>query len=218
MEEEIITFENFYSACKTYISDDSELEVIEKAYNYANKIHSGEKRNTGEDYINHPLNVAYILTKIHADYETLAASLLHDVTRTDNITYEELESEFGKSIATLVKEVTRINNLSLSADSEYQINYYKKILVGLCEDVRVIFIKLADRLHNMKTLYAIPEEKQKEKARETLEILAPIAHRLGIHYLKSELEDISLRYYKPDVYYDIVTRLNNTKKERDSAI
>ena len=218
MEEEKVTYESFYSVCKSYITDEYELKMIEKSYNYASKVHSGEKRNTGEDYINHPLNVAYILTKIHSDYETLCAALLHDVTRTDNITYEELESIFGKNIATLVKEVTRINNLSLSAESEYQINYYKKILVGLCEDVRVIIIKLADRLHNMKTLYAIPEESQKEKARETLEILAPIAHRLGIHYLKSELEDISLRYYKPDVYYDIVTRLNNTKKERDSAI
>ena len=136
----------------------------------------------------------------------------------DDIEESELESEFGPSIAKLVKEVTKINKLSLSADSLYQINYYKKILVGLCEDVRVIIIKLADRLHNMKTLWAIPEEKQKEKAKETLEILAPIAHRLGIHYLKSELEDLSLRYYKPDVYYDIVTRLNNNKLERDNAV
>ena len=217
MEEEI-TFDSFFEAVKTYIKDEKELEVIKKAYDYAFKVHEGEKRLSGEDYIIHPLNVAFILTKIHSDYETLSSALLHDVIKMDNISIDELENEFGKDIAKLVKEVDKINKLSLSADSEYQINYYKKILVGLCEDVRVIIIKLADRLHNMKTLWAIPEEKQKEKAKETLEILAPIAHRLGIHYLKSELEDLSLRYYKPDVYNDIVTRLNNTKVERDKNV
>ncbi len=217
-EEEKITFESFFEVVKSYIEDEKELETIKKAYEFAYKTHMGEKRRTGEEYITHPLNVAYILTKIHSNYETLCAALLHDVIKMDNISEDVLKEEFGVDIAKLVKEVTKINKLSLSADSLYQINYYKKILVGLCEDVRVIIIKLADRLHNMKTLWAIPEEKQKEKAKETLEILAPIAHRLGIHYLKSELEDLSLRYYKPDIYYDIVTRLNNTKAERDSAI
>ena len=219
MEQELnLTFENFFDAVKSYIEDKEELEVVKKAYEFARMTHMGEKRKTGEDYIVHPLNVAYILTKIHSDYETLSAALLHDVIKMDNVEEEVLINEFGTNIAKLVKEVTKINKLSFSADSEYQINYYKKILVGLCEDVRVIIIKLADRLHNMRTLWAIPENKQKEKAKETLEILAPIAHRLGIHYLKSELEDLSLRYYKPDVYYDIVTRLNNSKKERDDAI
>lgn len=219
MEQELsITFEQFFDAVRSYIDDEKELEIVKKAYEFAKITHTGEKRRTGEDYITHPLNVAYILTKIHSDYETLCAGLLHDVIKMDNIKEEVLVNEFGTNIAKLVKEVTKINKLSFSADSEYQINYYKKILVGLCEDVRVIIVKLADRLHNMRTLWAIPENKQKEKAKETLEILAPIAHRLGIHYLKSELEDLSLRYYKPDVYYDIVTRLNNSKKERDDAI
>ena len=218
MEEEIISYETFIDAVKSYINDPIEIEVIEKSYEFAKKVHEGEKRLTGEDYITHPLTVAYILTKIHSDYETLSSALLHDVLENGVTTESELESEFGSDITKLVKEVTKINKLSLNANSEYYINYYKKILVGLCEDVRVIIIKLADRVHNMRTLWAIPEEKQKEKAKETLEILAPIAHRLGIHYLKSELEDLSLRYYKPDVYYDIVTRLNNTKKERDSVI
>ena len=218
MEEEKITYEYFIDAVKTYIQDEDSINTIKKAYEFAKEVHSGEKRLTGEDYINHPLNVAYILTKNHSDYETLSAALLHEVIKSGKVTEEELEKEFGKNITKLVKEITKINKLSLSADSVYQINYYKKILVGLCEDVRVIIIKLADRLHNMRTLWAIPEEKQKEKAKETLEILAPIAHRLGIHYIKSELEDLSLRYYKSDVYFDIVTRLNNTKKERDSNI
>lgn len=215
--DENITFETLLDGATTYI-DEEGITLLKKSYEYASIIHKGQKRLSGEDYISHPLNTAYILVKIHSDYQTLCAALLHDVIKTNNISYNELEDNFGTEIATLVKEVTKINKLSLSADSLYQINYYKKILIGLCEDVRVIIIKLADRLHNMRTLWAIPEEKQKEKAKETLEILAPIAHRLGIHYIKSELEDLSLRYYKPDVYYDIVTRLNNTKMERDTVI
>ena len=217
-EKENITFELLYDAVKAYINNIEELNIIKESYEFAKKTHEGEKRLSGDDYILHPINTAYILSKIHSDYQTISAALLHDVIKMDDISVDILENKFGKEIATLVKEVTKINKLSFSADSEYQINYYKKILVGLCEDVRVIIIKLADRLHNMRTLWAIPVEKQKEKAKETLEILAPIAHRLGIHYLKSELEDISLRYYKPDVYYDIVTRLNNTKLERDNVI
>lgn len=219
MEQELsITFDIFFDAVKSYIDDEKELETIKKAYEFAEEKHYGQKRLNGEDYITHPLNVALILTKIHSDYETLCASLLHETIRTQGVEESEIISLFGENIGGLVSEVTKINKLSLSADSVYQINYYKKILVGLCEDVRVIIIKLADRVHNMRTLWAIPLEKQKEKAKETLEILAPIAHRLGIHYLKSELEDLSLRYYKPDVYYDIVTRLNNSKLERDNAI
>lgn len=217
-EKENITFELLYDAVKAYINNIEELNIIKESYEFAKKTHEGEKRLSGDDYILHPINTAYILSKIHSDYQTISAALLHDVIKMDDVSVDILENKFGKEIATLVKEVTKINKLSFSADSEYQINYYKKILVGLCEDVRVIIIKLADRLHNMRTLWAIPVEKQKEKAKETLEILAPIAHRLGIHYLKSELEDISLRYYKPDVYYDIVTRLNNTKLERDNVI
>ncbi len=219
MENEVsITFDEFYNVVKSYIEDEKELELIKKAYDVAFDAHYMQKRLNGEDFITHPLNVAFILTKIHSDYETLCASLLHEVLRNELMNEQDIEQMFGKNICKLVVEVTKINRLSLSADSEYHINYFKKILVGLCEDVRVIIIKLADRVHNMRTLWAIPPEKQKEKAKETLEILAPIAHRLGIHYLKSELEDLSLRYYKPDVYYDIVTRLNNSKRERDNAI
>lgn len=218
MENVTMTYEYFIDEVKTYISDLNELDTIKKAYDYAYQVHKGAKRLSGDDYIDHPLNTAYILTKIHSDYKTLCAALLHEVIKDGGVTEEELSKSFDAEIVSLVVGITKINRLSLSADSEYHINYYKKILVGLCEDVRVIIIKLAERLHNMRTLWAISEDAQKEKAKETLEILAPIAHRLGIHYLKSELEDISLRYLKPDVYYDIVTRLNNTKKERDSAV
>lgn len=218
MEEmEKITIEDVIKNAESYIDKDK-LGVIKEAYEFAKEVHKGETRLSGEEYISHPVSVAFILTKVHSDYMTLVAAILHEVIKMDGVSHEELEKRFGSEITKLVEDVTKINRLSLSAESEYQVNYYKKILVGLCEDVRVIIIKLADRLHNMSTLWAIPEEKRKEKAKETLEILAPIAHRLGIHYIKSELEDLSLRYYKPDIYYDIVTRLNNTKKERDSVL
>jgi GTP pyrophosphokinase len=211
---EIKTKEELLKSAKKYISKKQELKTIERAYDYAFLKHRDDKRLSGDPTIIHLLNVSYILTKIRADYISLSVALLHEID-TDE---EELKELFGLEIAHLVNGVKKINRLSLSADSEYLINYYKKILVGLCEDVRVIIIKLADRLHNMRTLWALPEDKQKEKAKETLEILAPIAHHLGIHYIKSELEDLCLRYYKSDVYYDIVKNLNNTKVERDVAI
>ena len=216
-EEQKVTLEEVFNNIGQYIEDEEKISLIKKAYEFAKKIHEGEKRLSGEDLINHPIGIAYILTKIHADHESLCTAFLHEVLKA-GVDISEVEENFGKPIAILVKEVDKINRISLSAENEYKINYYKKILIGLCEDVRVIIIKLADRLDNLNTLWAIPDEKQKEKAKETLEILAPIAHRLGIHYIKSNLEDLSLRYLKPDVYYDIVTKLNNTKKERDSVI
>ena len=217
MEEEVLSIDDVFCNIKSYIIDEKQNDLITKAYDYAKEVHADEKRLSGEDFIIHPIGIVNILTKIHADYETLCAAFLHETLKS-GADINDIEKVFGSNISKLVKEVDKINRISLSAESEYQINYYKKILVGLCEDVRVIIIKLADRLDNLKTLWAIPDDKQKEKAKETLEILAPIAHRLGIHYIKSELEDLSLRYYKPDVYYDIVTRLNNTKKERDSVL
>lgn len=213
-QKDITTLDELLDSAKKYIKDESELSMIKKSYEYAFNKQDGIERLSGTTSIIHSLNTAYILTKINSDYISLCAALLHEV----DANYEELEEIFGREISHMVHEVKKINKLSLSASSEYLINNYKRILVGLCEDVRVMIIKLADRLHNMRSLWAIPEDKQKEKAKETLEILAPIAHHLGIHYIKSELEDLSLRYYKPDAYYDILRNLNNTKAERDSAI
>ena len=213
-----ITFNTLYSKVKSYIKKRKELEIIKKAYDFAASKHYGQKRLDGSDFIQHPLNVAYILTDIKADYATICTALLHEVIDEGNTSLEEIKDQFDEEIAKLTDSITKINRLSFSAESEFTITYYRKILVGLCEDVRVIFIKLGDRLHNMRTLWAIPEDKQKEKAKETLEILAPIAHRLGIYNIKSELEDLSLKYYKPEVYVDIVRNLNNTKIEREKAI
>ena len=198
--------------------DKDEIEIIEKAIDYACSKHEGQYRKTGEEYIIHPLSVAIILTTIKADKDTIIASLLHDVLEDTPTPKEELENLFGKTVANLVDGVTKINSINVSTENEYLTNYYKKIIVGMSEDVRVIIIKLADRLHNMRTLYAIPVDRQKLKAKETLEILAPIAHRLGMHKIKSELEDLSLKYSKPDVYYDVVEKLNNTKIEREECV
>ena len=214
----LLTYEELEEKIKEYITDEKQLQVIKKAYLFANEKHFGVKRLTGEDYINHPLNVAYILTSMNADYSTLAAALLHDVIEDTDVTKEELEKLFGSEIALLVDGVTKINKINFETTNAAVIANQRKILVGLCEDVRVIFIKLADRLHNMRTLWIHSEKKQKENALETLEILTPIAHRLGMNTIKSELEDLSLRYLKPDVYFDIVEKLNQTKAKRDEAV
>ena len=212
-----LTYDKLIDKLKSYMKKE-EIELVDKCYNYVDKLHFGEKRLTGEDYIDHPLNVAYILSETNADLETICAGLLHDVIDDCGVTKDELASQFSYEIAELVDGVTKINNLNFELDSQAAIANQRKIFVGLCEDVRVITIKLADRLHNMRTLWVFPEKKQKEKARETLEILTPIAHRLGMNSFKSELEDLSLRYLKPNVYFDIVDKLNQTKAERDASV
>jgi len=213
-----LTFLEIEEKVKTYIDNEEQLEIIKKAYNFAKLKHDGQFRKSGEPYIIHPMNVALILTTIYADYETISAGFLHDVLEDCDCTSEEMEEMFGKNITKLVQGVTKLSKIHFSTENEYLIDYYKKIIVGMSEDVRVIIIKLADRLHNMRTLWALPEDRQKVKAREALEILAPIAHHLGIHKIKSELEDLSLRYLKPDVFYDIVEKLNKTKIERDTTV
>ncbi len=213
-----LTFDELDEKIRTYITDDEELDIIRKSYEFASEKHFGQKRLTGEDYIIHPLNVAYILTRIKADFETLSAALLHDVVEDCNVSLEEIENEFGPNIESLVDGVTKISKLNFSHDNESVINNQRKILVGLSEDVRVIIIKLADRLNNMQTLYVHSEAKQKKIARETLDILTPIAGRLGINSIKQELEELCLRYLKPDEYYDIVEKLNASKTERDNSV
>ena len=175
-----ITIEDVIEKVRAYVEDEEQIKVIEKAYQFANEKHGGQFRKSGESYIYHPLNVALILTTIYADYETLSAGLMHDVLEDCDCTPEEMEAEFGPVITKLVKGVTKLSNINFSTENEYLIDYYKKIIVGMSEDVRVIIIKLADRLHNMRTLWAIPEDRQKVKAHESLEIFAPIAHHFMI--------------------------------------
>ncbi len=213
-----ITYEKVLKRIKTYIEDKKELEVIKHAYEFARDKHEGQYRKTGEPYITHPLSVVLILTEIYADYETLAAGFLHDVLEDCDCTEEEMTKEFGTTITRIVQGVTKLSRIHFSTENDYLIEYYKKIIVGMSEDVRVIIVKLADRLHNLRTLWALPKEKQKEKAHEALDILAPIGDHLGIHRIKSELEDLSLRYLKPDVYYDIAEHLNQTKIDRENTV
>ena len=213
-----LTIEKLLDKVSKYITDEKEKSIINDAYKFAYEKHYGQKRLTGEPYIIHPLNVAYILTRISADYETLSAALLHDVVEDCNVTIEQIEDKFGHNISVLVDGVTKINKLNFQASNESVINNQRKILVGLSEDVRVIIIKLADRLNNMQTLFVHSEKKQKLTARETLDILTPIADRLGINSIKQDLEELCLRYLKPNEYYDIVEKLNATKAQRDNSV
>jgi len=213
-----ITYDQVLEKIKTYIEDENELKVINDSYELARSKHEGQYRKTGEAYIIHPLNVALILTEIYADYETISAGLLHDVLEDCDCTHEEMENIVGPTITRIVEGVTKLSKIHFSTENDYLIDYYKKIIVGMSEDVRVIIVKLADRLHNMRTLWALTKDRQKVKAKEALEILAPIGDHLGIHKIKSELEDLSLRYLKPDVYYDIAEHLNRTKIEREQTV
>ena len=218
IKTENINIEDLINKVKVYDDNPEDLNLIRSSYEYAYKKHFSQKRITGDDYITHPLNVAWILTDVNADAEAISAALLHDTIEDSDSTYEEIKDLFGENVAKIVDGVTKINRLKFTSDSEQMAANQRKILVGLSSDVRVLIVKLADRLHNMRTLYVLSEAKQKRKAKETLEILTPVAHRLGMYKLKSELEDLSLRYLNPDAYYDIVEKLNLKKTERDEAV
>jgi len=188
------------------------VEIILKAFNYAEKAHQGQKRSSGEPYIIHPLEVALILLELGLDPDTIAAGLLHDVVEDTGSALQEVEDEFGPEIAKLVDGVTKLSRLEYKTKEEQQVENLRKMFVAMAKDIRVIIIKLSDRLHNLRTLEYVDEEKQREKAYETLEIYAPLAHRLGIFRIKWELEDISLRYIDPKGYYDLVGNTNSEDK------
>ncbi len=192
---------------------DSDIELIKKAYVFAKEKHKDMKRLSGDDYISHPLSVALILADLNSDALTISCALLHEVMNNGDTYYNEIESTFDEQTAKIVDSVSKINKLELPDESESSAMYLRKVLIGLAEDVRVLYIKLADRLHNMRTIWAVNPEKQKKKANETLSVLVPIAHRLGINSIKSELENLCLKYLKPEVYKDIEDRLNASKDD-----
>lgn len=212
MKDTDITFEYVYNRLK--FTDENILNKIKEAYLYAKSEHDGLKRLTGDDFITHPLHVVDILIDLNVDDITIISALLHEVLNNGvNATKEIIENKFGSEVATIVDSVSKINKLELLDETESSAIYLRKVLVGLAEDPRVLYVKLADRLHNMRTNWAVKEDKQKDKAKETMAVLVPIAHRLGINSIKSELEDICLRILKPDVYDDILEKLNKTKTE-----
>lgn len=214
---EVLYKELINSVLKYHPSTD--ISMIEKAYKVASEAHEGQKRKSGEPYIIHPLCVAIILADLELDKETIVAGLLHDAVEDTWMTYEEVEKEFDSEVALLVDGVTKLGQLSYSADKvEVQAENLRKMFLAMAKDIRVILIKLADRLHNMRTLQYMRPEKQQEKARETMDIYAPIAMRLGISKIKVELDDLSLKYLKPDVYYDLVHKVALRKSEREQFV
>ena len=197
----------------------TDISMIKKAYQIASKAHEGQKRKSGEPYIIHPLCVAIILADLELDKETIVAGLLHDVVEDTVMTTEDLTREFGSEVALLVDGVTKLGQLNYSADKvEVQAENLRKMFLAMAKDIRVILVKLADRLHNMRTAQYWSAPKQKEKARETMDIYAPIAQRLGISKIKIELDDLSLKYLKPEVYYDLVEKINLRKGEREAFV
>jgi len=202
---------------KYHPSDD--ISMIEKAFDIAYHAHEGQYRKSGEAYIIHPLWVGIILADLELDKETIVAGILHDVVEDTVMTDEEITEIFGKEVALLVDGVTKLGKLSYSSDKlEVQAENLRKMFLAMAKDIRVILIKLADRLHNMRTLQFMREEKQVEKAKETLDIYAPLAQRLGISKLKTELDDLALKYSKPEVYYDLVKQINARKSEREEFV
>ena len=176
------------------------ISDVKKAYDYASYLHNGQVRQSGEPYISHPLNVAYILSEMHADSDTVCAGLLHDTLEDTNIKKEDIAHDFNQNVANLVDGVTKLAKMNFSSKQDQNYANTRKIITGITDDVRIIIIKLADRLHNMRTLEFKSEFKQKENSLETMEIFVPLAYYIGAYRIKSELEDLSLKYLKPDVY------------------
>ena len=197
----------------------TDVSMIEKAYKLAVKAHGDQRRKSGEPYIIHPLWVAIILADLEMDKETIAAGMLHDVVEDTKFTEEDIRREFGDEVALLVDGVTKLGRLSYSSDKlEVQAENLRKMFLAMAKDIRVIIIKLADRLHNMRTLQFMTPAKQKEKAKETMDIYAPIAQRLGISKIKTELDDLALKYSQPEVFYDLVNQINARKTEREEFV
>lgn len=198
----------------TYIKKTESLEKIKKAYYLAEKLHEGQFRKSGEPYIIHPLNVAGILAELHSDPDTICAGLLHDVVEDTELTLEELKAEFGEDIAEIVDGVTKVGQLKFASLEQKQATNHQHMLLAMAKDIRVVIVKLADRLHNIRTLGVMSDEQKVRIGRETLEIYAPLAHKLGIYQIKAELEDTALKYVEPAYYNKIVSKIKNDSSAR----
>lgn len=213
----VITLEELIARIRQY-QPAANFDMLTKAYHYAEEKHAGQVRKSGEPYVTHPIHVAYILADMELDIQSICAALLHDVVEDTSVTAEDLTREFSETITLLVDGVTKLTKIPYTSKEEQQIENLRKMFFAMAKDVRVIVIKLADRLHNMRTLKYQPEAKQREIARETLEVYAPLAHRLGMSKIKWELEDLALRYIDPIGYYEIVDKIAQKREERDQYI
>ncbi len=194
------------------------LDIIGKAFNFALDAHDGQKRKSGEDYICHPVEVACILASLEMDVKAIASALLHDVVEDTGIPLEKIKQEFGEDVAIMVDGVTKLGRIQYTSKEEQHIESLRKMFLAMAKDIRVIVIKLADRLHNMRTMKSMPEDKQREKSRETMEVYAPLAHRLGMSNIKGELEDLALKYLDPVAFHEIAKSIDQKKRERDDYI
>ena len=209
--------EDLIKIIEKYMTEE-EVAFVMKAYEYAKLMHKDQKRKSGEPYIIHPVNVAIILADLDMDVETIVSALLHDVVEDTPATYDDIKEMFSEDVAKIVDGVTKLNKLNYKSSEAFQAENLRKMILAMNNDIRVIIVKLADRLHNLRTLEYMDEEKRKQKAQETIEIYAPLAGRLGIFKIKWELEDLSLRYLDPEGYYDLVEKINKKRSEREKEI
>ena len=213
-----VTFDDVLESCSTYITKKESIDLIQKAYDFIMVKHEGQKRKSGEPYTIHLIWVAYILTTLQTGPTTIAAGLLHDVMEDCDVPREEMVERFGEEITSLVEGVTKINKMPFKDEADVYAENHRKIYIAMAKDIRVILIKLADRLHNMRTLQYMPPAKQQRISRETLEVYAPIAHRLGINDIRIELEDLCLHYLDPKAYLEISELLEQKRSERKESV
>ena len=208
-----VTIDDIIARRKNY-NKRADIKLIRKAYEYAKKNHGNQLRKSGEPYIIHPLQVAYTLADLGLDENTICAGLLHDVIEDTPVTHEDIEKEFGIEIAEMVEGVTKLGKLLYMTVEEQQAEDYRKMFLAMGKDIRVIIIKLADRLHNMRTLKHLKRDRQIAISKETMEIYAPLANRLGLYSMKWELEDLSFKYLYPEEYHELVEGINKKREER----